>query len=133
MNAHTFEHQLRQATVPTPDAAAKHRAMSAALAEFHRVHAAANQTIAPEASWLVRLRSFVLGTGRGARSPRLVPGAGHSGRSRNLWLGGLATACVVVVAVSTFFLVPPGQRQVRVRPGIPVESNEAVVRNPTLP
>jgi len=104
MNAHSFEHQLRQATAPTPDPAAQVRAKAAALAEFHRVHAAANQTISPKASWLFRVRRLLSGAGPGR------------GGSRNRVLGGLATACVVVIAVSTFFLVPPGQRQVLVQP-----------------
>src|ERR1700760_2442293 len=106
MNAHSFEHQLRRATAPTPDAAAQHRAASAALAEFQRVHTAANQTISPKDTWLFRLRRLFLGTGQGAGS-------------RRLRLGGVATACVVVIAVSTFFLVPPGQRQVAVQPSVP--------------
>src|SRR4051794_21813478 len=119
MNAHSFEHQLRQATAPAPDAEAQLRSRNAALAEFQRIHAAANQTISPKDTWVFRLQ-------------RLFPGTGPGRPSRPLWLGGLATACVVVVAVSTFFLVPPGQRQVPVRPGI-----ETVTipedRNPTRP
>ena len=117
MNAHSFEHQLRQATAPTPDAEAQLRSRNAALAEFQRVHAAANQTISPKDTWLFRLR-------------RLFLRSGHRRPSRNLWLGGLATACVVVVAVSTFFLVPPGQRQVPVRPGIET-ATVPEVGNPT--
>src|SRR4051794_19909948 len=104
MNAHSFEHQLRQASAPAPDAAAQLRSRNAALAEFQRVHAAANQTISPEESWLFWVRRLLSGAGPGR------------GGSRKLVLGGLATACVVVVAVSTFLLVPPGQRQVPVRP-----------------
>jgi len=100
MNAQSFENQLRQATAPTADAAAQLRAKAAALAEFQRLHAAANQPMAPE-SGLAGLR-------------RLFSNRG----SRNLWVGGFATACVVVVAVSTFFLVPPGQRQVLVPPPV---------------
>jgi len=98
MNAQSFENQLRQATAPTPDAAAQLRARIAALAEFQRVHAAANQPMPPE-SGLAGLR-------------RLFSNRG----SRKVLLGGFATACVVVIAVSTFFLVPPGQRQVLVPP-----------------
>jgi Ca-activated chloride channel family protein len=98
MNAQSFENQLRQATAPTPDAAAQLRARTAALAEYQRVHAAANQPMPPE-SGLAGLR-------------RLFSNRG----SRKVLLGGFATACVVVIAVSTFFLVPPGQRQVLVPP-----------------
>jgi Ca-activated chloride channel family protein len=119
MNAHSFEHQLRQATAPAPDAEAQLRSRNAALAEFQRVHAAANQTISPKDTWLFRLR-------------RLFPGTGRGRSSRNLWLGSLATACVVVVAVSTFFLVPPGQRQVAVRPSIDTATIPEV-NNPTPP
>jgi Ca-activated chloride channel family protein len=100
MKAQSFESQLRQATAPTPDAAAQLRARTAALAEFQRVHAAANQPIPPE-SGLAGLR-------------RLFSSRG----SRKVLLGGFATACVVVIAVSTFFLVPPGQRQVLVPPPV---------------
>jgi len=115
MNAHSFEHQLRQATAPTPDPAAQVRAKAAALAEFHRVHAAANQTISPKASWVFRVRRFLWGAGPGR------------GGSRNLVLGGVATACVVVIAVSTFFLVPPGQRRVSVQPPLVTRIEPPVV------
>jgi len=120
MNAHSFEHQLRQATAPAPDAEAQLRSRNAALAEFQRVHAAANQTISPKASWLFRMRRLLSGAGPGR------------GGSRNLVLGGVATACVVVVAVSTFFLVPPGQRRVPIRPGIDTATIPED-RNPTPP
>lgn len=106
MNSHSFEHQLRQATAPTPVPAARARATAAALAEFHRIHAAANQAISPKASWLFRLQRHFSNTGA-------VPG-----RPRNLVSGEVATACVVIIAVSTFFLVPPGQRRVLVQPPV---------------
>jgi Ca-activated chloride channel homolog len=112
MNAQSFENQLRQATVPTPDGAAQLRARSAALAEFQRIHAAANQPMAPQ-SGLAGLR-------------RLFSNRG----SRKVLLGGFATACVVVIAVSTFFLVPPGQRQVVVPPPV---TTHVVDANPTQP
>ncbi len=50
--------------------------------------------------------------------------------SRKVLLGGFATACVVVIAVSTFFLVPPGQRQVLVPPRV---TPRVVDTNPRQP
>ncbi len=111
MKAQSFEFQLQHAIAPMPDAAAHLRAKSAALAEFERVHAAANQTFSSPAaggtgSWLAGLRRlFPHGSQKQVASSRA---------SRNLLLGGLASACVVVIAVSTFWLVPPDQRQVLV-------------------
>jgi Ca-activated chloride channel homolog len=107
MNAHSFERKLAQVTAPMPDAGAQLRAKSAALAEFQRVHAAANQGISQRASWLFRLRQLFMGTG-----------GGRGQRPRSLLLGGLATGCVVVIAVSTFYLVPLDQRQVLVQPSV---------------
>jgi Ca-activated chloride channel family protein len=102
MNAQSFEYQLRQATAPAPDAAAQLRAKSAALAEFQRLHTAANQPMPPESSWLSGLRRVF-----------------HTRGSRNRVIGGFATACVIFIAVSTFFLVPRAQRQVLVQPSQP--------------
>ena len=116
MNAHSFEHQLRQGNVPAPDAAAQLRAKSAALAEFQRLHPAANQPMPQKLPWRAALRRFFSNRG-----------------SRNLAVGGFATACVVVLAVSTFFLVPPGQRQVSVRPPDIIELTPKVETKPVRP
>jgi Ca-activated chloride channel family protein len=89
MKAESFEYQLRHATPPTPDAEARLRARRAALAEFERIHA---QTVEPSTPVHAGVRGVL-------RWP-----------SRNALLGSVATACVVVIAVSVAWLVPPQQQ-----------------------
>jgi len=112
MKAQSFEYQLQHAIAPMPDPVAHLLAKTAAVAEFERVHGAAGRAISPPAasdagSWPRRL--FLRGSRRHVASKR---------GSRNLLLGGFASACVVVIAVSTYWLVPPGQRQVLVPPPV---------------
>jgi Ca-activated chloride channel family protein len=95
MKNQSFEAQLRQTTPPTPDPEARLRARRAALLEFERVHAqqaAANTDAAP--------------TPAPVRS---------SWRARNTMWGGVATACVVVVGVSVYWLMPPKEREIKYR------------------
>jgi Ca-activated chloride channel homolog len=126
MKAQSFEYQLQHAIAPMPDPVAHLLAKTAAVAEFERVHGAAGRAISPPAasdagSWLRRL--FLRGSRRQVASNR---------GSRNLLLGGFASACVVVIAVSTYWLVPPGQRQVLVPPPI-VSRVEPEVRGDLAP
>src|SRR5882672_4499133 len=105
MKAQSFEYQLQHAIAPMPDPVAHLLAKTAAVAEFERVHGAAGRAISPPAasdagSWPRRL--FLRGSRRHVASKR---------GSRNLLLGGFASTCVVVIAVSTYWLVPSGQRQ----------------------
>jgi Ca-activated chloride channel family protein len=80
MNMNSLE-QLRQIEAPTPDPAARLRARRAAMAEFRRIHAVDEQKpAAAKWSW---------------KSP---------------WLGGFATASVVVVGVSLAWFAPESER-----------------------
>ena len=99
MNNSSFEQQLQKLDPPAPDPAARLQARNAALAEFSRLHASNQQ--AP-------------GTGRW-QLPRL-------------WLGGLATACVLVIGVAIYWQIPEAERMPAAQP---IEA-EAVAAPPAL-
>ncbi len=80
MNTSSFERKLQQIEPPAADPEARLRARQAAVAEFTRLHA-----------------------GRAARPAR-------SWGIPKLWLGGVATACVVMVGVSIMWLMPASER-----------------------
>jgi len=109
MRARSFEDLLRHTPPLPPDPHARLRARQAALAEFERVHAQTGEARAPIESGLF---AKLLGAFRAGNPARPVT-------SRHMLLRGIATACVVVVAVSTVWLMPPGQRQF-VRPPAPI-------------
>jgi Ca-activated chloride channel family protein len=90
MSMKPLEQELQQLNPPVPDAAARLRARRAALAEFRRVHTRAERQPA-NARW-------------SWKSP---------------WLGGFATACVAVVGVSIFWLVPEEQRKIQLPAAAP--------------
>jgi Ca-activated chloride channel family protein len=94
MKAQSLEHQLRNAVPPAPDTEARLRARRAALAEFARVHAEQEAPAAPPAS-----------RKKEARWPLAWP-------PKSAWLGGMATACIVVVSVSVVWLMPPKDREI---------------------
>jgi len=108
MNAHSFERQLRDLESPAADPRAKLLAHRAALAEFDRLHAA--QDAANSASTAGRWRLF-------AWPPRGMA-----------W-GGVATACMVLVAVSLLWLTPPEERAIRA-PEIAVVEQRAEAMKP---
>jgi Ca-activated chloride channel family protein len=83
MNTQSFERQLQQLTPPAPDPEARLRARRAAIDEFERIH-----HHAPRATVH---RRWTL--------PRL-------------WIGGLATACVVVLGVSVVWRMPATDRAI---------------------
>jgi hypothetical protein len=89
MKAQSLEQQLRNAVPPAPDAEAQMRARRAALAESARVH---DQQGAPPRK-------------KESRWPLSWP-------LKSAWLGGMATACVVVVGVSVVYLMPPKDREI---------------------
>jgi hypothetical protein len=106
MKAQSFEHQLRHAVPPAPDTEARLRARRAALAEFARVHPVERvhtvedeplpaSTVAPQPSR--------------AKQSRWPP----SWTLKSGWMGGMATACVLMVAVSVVWLMPERDRQIR--------------------
>jgi secreted protein with Ig-like and vWFA domain len=96
MNMNSFDQELQQMNAPLPDPAARLRARRAALAEFRNVHAQEErQPAASKWSW---------------KSP---------------WLGGFATACVAVVGVSIFWLVPEEQRKIQLPATAPAASEVA--------
>src|SRR5262249_28282626 len=95
MKAQSFEYHLRHTISPTPDSQARLRARAAALAEFERIYAQRDKPSVPARAGI---RDFLGGWA-----------------SRNTLLGGIASACVVVIAASVFLLTPPQQRQIPVR------------------
>ena len=97
MKAQSFEHRLRNAVPPTPDAEARLRARNAALAEFRRIHARDEAPVAPAVQPASRKES---------RSP-LNRGFW------NAWVSGFATACLLLVGVSVVWLMPPRDREMR--------------------
>jgi Ca-activated chloride channel homolog len=99
MKAQSFEYQLRHATPPTPAPEARLRAKRAALAEFERVHVQSEQPAAPTAE----------SGRRGFRGWLTI---------RNSWVGGFATACILVIGVSLFYLMPAEKRVIQ-RPAPP--------------
>src|SRR5687768_3065395 len=88
MKAQSFEIQLQHAAPPPPDPAARLRARCAALAEFERVSMLGSMPRNQERISPIRFWS-----------------------SRNALVGGIASACVVVIAVSMAWLMPPEQRE----------------------
>ena len=104
MKNQSFESQLRQTTPPTPDPEARLRARRAALLEFERVQAqqAAANTDVPSPPMPTRT----------------------SWRPRNTVWGGVATACVVVVGVSVYWLMPADQREIQVKRPIQIKTDE---------
>ena len=95
MKGRSFEYYLEHTTPPPPDPEAQERAKRAALVEFARVHARASEA------------SRSGGTGEAASVP-----ARAGWRSRKTLWGAVATACVVVVAVSAVWWVPPERRHI---------------------
>jgi Ca-activated chloride channel family protein len=96
MNMNSFDQELQQMNAPVPDPAARLRARRAALAEFRNIHAqVVRQPAASKWSW---------------KSP---------------WLGGFATACVAVVGVSIFWLVPEEQRRIQLPATAPAATQAA--------
>jgi len=96
MNTHPFEHDLQQLEAPPPDPAARDRAHRAALEEFRRLQEDAKPQPMPR------------------RWKTLGP-----------WSSGLAAAGVAAVGVAVYWLLPPGDRQLRtqanpVTEGVPV-------------
>jgi len=83
MNTHSFEYDLQHLDAPPPDPDARERARRAALEEFERSRGRLQQQ--PARRW-------------NPRSAR--------------W-SGLAAACVAVVGVATYWLLPPAERVVR--------------------
>ncbi|MEJ0038183.1 MAG: VWA domain-containing protein [Gammaproteobacteria bacterium] len=118
MKAQSFEHDLRHAVPPTPDTETRLRARRAALAQFARVHAQANgqkearkegQNDASKAAPTAQPRrksESLWPLGRTLKRPL-------GWTLKSTWLGGVATACVVVVGVSVVWLLPPRDREVR--------------------
>ena len=92
MNAHSFERQLRDLEAPAADVQAKLLAQRAALAEFDRIHAPREVTNSVASSRWWKLFAW--------------PRGGMA------W-GGVATACVALVAVSLLWLTPPEERVIR--------------------
>ena len=95
MKGRSFEYYLEHTTPPPPDPQAQERAKRAALAEFARAHARAGEA------------SRSGGTGEAASVS-----ARAGWRSRKTLWGAVATACVLVVAVSAVWWVPPEQRHI---------------------
>jgi Ca-activated chloride channel homolog len=96
MNTHPFEHDLQQLEAPPPDPAARDRARRAALEEFRRLQEDAK--------------------------PRPMP---HRWKPMGPWSSGLAAAGVAAVGVAVYWLLPPGDRQLRTQAnpateGVPV-------------
>ncbi|HYP79626.1 MAG TPA: von Willebrand factor type A domain-containing protein [Steroidobacteraceae bacterium] len=113
MNAHSFERRLRDLESPATDPQAKLLAQRAALAEFDRIHAA--QDAANSATTPARWRLF-------AWPPRGMA-----------W-GGVATACLALVAVSLLWLTPPEERAVHAPEVAVVEQRaEAMPPGPQAP
>lgn len=115
MKAQSFEYQLRHTIAPVPDPEARVRAKRAAVAEFERIHV--DERIQVEKS-----QSDTAGQTRRngflavLHSLRSSWKAGRAGwMPGNTLLGGMATACMVVVAVSVFWLMPPEQREIDLR------------------
>lgn len=83
MNNHAFERRMQQLDAPAPDPEARLRARRAAVQEFERLHQQREAKPARRGWWLP------------------TP-----------WLGGLATACLAIVGVSVFWLMPEADRAV---------------------
>src|SRR5690348_11600570 len=114
MKAQSFEYQLRHATPPTPDPEARLRAKRAAVAEFERIHVQSENRVSSE-------------------KPTTTSRVGSGGllgwlTTRNTWVGGLATACVVVVGVSLFYLMPAEKRVIHPPAPPPLTPVTPVVR-----
>ena len=136
MKARSFEAQLRQAVPPAPERDARLRARRAALAEFAKVNserdAAAEGFAAKQASAVTAEsaadaagHASAQAAGPGSRGPARdsSPRATAPRRKseslwplgwplKSAWLGGLATACVVVVGVSIVWLMPARDREI---------------------
>jgi Ca-activated chloride channel family protein len=84
MRAQSFEYQLRHTIPPTPDPQARLRARHAALAEFRRAH--------------VRSKPGLRELFSSLRFDRVA-------------MGGVATACVLVIGASVVWLMPAAERQ----------------------
>jgi Ca-activated chloride channel family protein len=127
MKAQSLEQQLRNAVPPAPDTEARLRARRAGLAEFARVHselgtpAAAAQAsdAGAEARRSDAEASDPAAAGRGRNKQSLWP---LSWPLKSAWLGGMATACVVVVGVSVVYLMPEKDREIRLNTPIPPAS-----------
>jgi Ca-activated chloride channel family protein len=83
MNTHSFEYDLQHLAAPPPDPSARERARSAALEEFERNRGRLQQQ--PVRRW----------------------------NPRNARWSGLAAACVAVVGVAMYWMLPPGERAVQ--------------------
>jgi Ca-activated chloride channel family protein len=123
MKAQHFD--LWRTAAPTPDPEARLRARRAALAEFDRVHA---QDGEPGTAARADTKGF-LGLLRFFRDgPKPASATGWA--SRNRVLGGLATACVVVIGGSVMWLMPPEQREIPLR--VPAASDRQADSPPKL-
>ena len=120
MKAQSLEHQLRNAAPPAPDTEARLRARRAALAEFARVHTTQativdlNRATVEPGRPAADLDGVAEEAGRQAASPArkksLWPPAWPL---QSPWLGGVATACIVVICVSVVWVMPPKDREIR--------------------
>jgi Ca-activated chloride channel homolog len=112
MKPQSFEYQLRHAVPPAPDTEAQQRARQAALAEFARIHGAQNE--APAAT-------TPASHAQPAREKHLRWPWIRS--SRDAWLGGFATACLLLVGVSIVWLLPPRDREIKLN--VPMSRQES--------
>src|SRR5581483_934489 len=103
MRPQSFEHYLRHAVPPTPEPEARLRARRAALAEFERARAQVSNANVPAHTGIRGILHRL----------RFLRGDQRQASVRRVWVGGLASACVAVVAVSVFWLIPPEQREAR--------------------
>jgi Ca-activated chloride channel homolog len=89
----SFEKLLQQDAPPPPDAAARHAARQAGLAEFARLHAgAANESTAPRRSLFQALSDALRLSSQLQRSDDMP------WYSRRMLLGGAASVCLLVVS-----------------------------------
>ena len=111
MKSQSFEYQLRHAVPPAPDGEAQQRAKRAALAEFARIHGAQNEAAGVASAPETRA------------SRKKVVRWPWTRSSRDAWLGGFATACLLIVGVSIVWLLPPRDREVSLN--VPMAQQEA--------
>lgn len=134
MKARSFESQLRQAVPPAPDMDARLRARRAALAEFARVNSErdaqasvvaatfATETDSTQSADSVTRSASDAAEPASSQAQLARSAAERSRKSESLWslgwplksawLGGMATACAVLIGVSVVWLMPPRDRQI---------------------
>jgi Ca-activated chloride channel homolog len=101
----TFEARLRLIAAPPPDPRARARAKDAALAEFERAHAAANEPIAPPApGFWQRAMAWLAGSEAGA--------AARGGPPRTALLGAAAGVFVAVLGLLSIWPMLTGRQPV---------------------